>query len=298
MQALDTVRRRHLVALHNETSRNIIAYYSGFLSKPDVQSDINDEDKNGFMMAVHKLQRIRGLDLILHTPGGSIASTQSIVNYLQKMFDNDIRAIVPQMAMSAGTMIACSCKEIIMGSHSNLGPIDPHLRGTPAYGVIAEFRRAFKEIKTDPEKVHVWQPIISQYRPTFLSQCENAIQWSNRFVMNQLSTVMFAGKTAKEKRDAKAKARRIVKELTDYTGNRSHARHIHIDECKRMGLKIVELEEDSVLQDLILTVHHCYMHALMNSGAYKIIENHLGLAFIKQTMDFVRPRPTQQQLPS
>jgi ClpP class serine protease len=68
--------------------------------------EITDEDKNGFMMAVHKLDRTKGLDLFLHTPGGSISSTQSIVDYLHKMFGKNIRAIVPQIAMSAGTMIA------------------------------------------------------------------------------------------------------------------------------------------------------------------------------------------------
>ena len=52
------------------------------------------------MMAVHKLDRTKGLDLILHTQGGSISATQSIVNYLHKMFGKntatpDIRAVVP-----------------------------------------------------------------------------------------------------------------------------------------------------------------------------------------------------------
>ena len=41
------------------------------------------------------------------------------------MFGTDIRAIVPQLALSAGTMVALACKEIIMGKHSSLGPIDP-----------------------------------------------------------------------------------------------------------------------------------------------------------------------------
>jgi hypothetical protein len=46
-------------------------------------------------------------------------------------------------------------------------------------------------------------------------------------------------------------------------------------------------EDDNDLQDLLLTVHHCYMHALANTGAVKIIENHSGAAFIKQTVQFV-----------
>lgn len=104
-RAVDYVRRNYLKALHDHTQRNIIAYYSGYLSKPEIPSEINDEDKNGFMMAVHKLDRDKGLDLILHTPGGSIAAVQSISDYLHKMFKDDIRVIVPQIAMSAGTML-------------------------------------------------------------------------------------------------------------------------------------------------------------------------------------------------
>ena len=109
INAIALVRKQYLAALHTKTNRNVIAYYSGFLSKPTIGgTEINDEDKNGFMMAVHKLDRSMGLDLILHTPGGGITSTQSIVDYLHKMFRTgpnavpDIRAIVPQMAMSAG----------------------------------------------------------------------------------------------------------------------------------------------------------------------------------------------------
>jgi ClpP class serine protease len=193
IQAVDVIRRKYLLKLHEHTGRNVIAYYSGFLSKPGVaQSSITDEDKNGFMMAVHGLERDRGLDLILHTPGGNIAATHSLVNYLHKMFGKNIRAVVPQIAMSAGTMLACSCRTILMGKQSNLGPIDPHLRDIPTYGVLREFKRAYREVKKDPSKLVIWQTIIGQYRPTFLGQCENAVNWSNSFVREQLEKVMFA----------------------------------------------------------------------------------------------------------
>lgn len=180
--AFDLVRREYLQKLHDHTGRNVIAYYSAFLSKRNIDSEINDEDKNGFMMAVHQLDRRKGLDLILHTPGGSIAATQSLVYYLQQMFSKNIRAVVPQIAMSAGTMIACSCRVIFLGKHSNLGPIDPQLGGVPTRGVVLEFREACKEVKADPSKIPIWQSIIGKYPPTFLSQCDNAWRWSNSFV--------------------------------------------------------------------------------------------------------------------
>lgn len=287
--AVDTIRRRYLKALHKKTGRNTIAYYSGFLSKPGISlEDINDEDKNGFMMAVHKLERRTGLDLILHTPGGNIAATQSIVDYLHKMFGNNIRAIVPQIAMSAGTMLACSCRSIVMAKHSNLGPIDPHLSGIPAEGVIKEFKRACREVKGDPSKAPMWHAIISQYRPTFLSQCQNAIDWSKAFVQEQLATVMFEGAP-----DAESKAASIVTKLAGYSANKSHQRHIHFEECRDMGLMVELLEDDPQLQDLVLTVHHSYMHSLMNTPSFKMIENHLGVAFVKQVV--VQPVVQQVQ---
>jgi ATP-dependent protease ClpP protease subunit len=281
--AVDVIRRKYLQALRDKTGRNVIAYYSGFLSKPDAPMlGITDEDKNGLMMAVHSIggqERRRGLDLILHTPGGSIAATESLVDYLHKMFGNDIRAIVPQIAMSAGAMIACSCKEILMTRHANLGPIDPQLGSLPAYGVKEEFERACKEVKEDSSKIPIWQAIIGRYGPTFLSQCENAIDWSKKFVEKQLEQVMFHADPK-----AKEKAKKIVRQLTDYRGNKTHARHIHFEELQTMGLKVSLIEDDQDFQDVVLTVHHCFMHSLMNTPAFKMIENHKGSAFVKQQL--------------
>lgn len=99
----DVVRRRYLTKLHEITKRNVIIYYSGWLQKQGVAGvEINDEDKNGFMTVVHKLDKRLGLDLVLHTPGGNTAATESLVDYLRSVFGNDIRAIVPQLAMSGG----------------------------------------------------------------------------------------------------------------------------------------------------------------------------------------------------
>jgi len=138
----DIIGRKYLKQLYEVTNRNTIVYYSGWLQKkglPPIMAGMDDGDKIGFMTTIHDLDRSKGLDLVLHTPGGETAATESIVDYLRKMFGPDIRAIVPQLALSGGTMIACACKTILMGKHSSLGPIDPQFRGKPAHGVIEEF---------------------------------------------------------------------------------------------------------------------------------------------------------------
>ena len=105
---------------------------------------------DGIIDASYKLDTSKGLDLILHTPGGSIYATMQIVNYLQSRFQNDIRAIIPQIAMSAGTMISLACKSIVMGDQSCLGPIDPQYLGTPAGAIIEEFEGAREDIIKNP----------------------------------------------------------------------------------------------------------------------------------------------------
>ena len=138
----DVVRRERLKTLAERTGRNVIIYYFGWLQEPKIPgTQVSDAGKNGFMTVIHRLDRTKGLDLILHTPGGETAATESLVVYLRVMFGCDIRAVVPELAMSAGTMSAGACREIVMGKHSSLGPIDPQFGGIAVHGVVEEFNR-------------------------------------------------------------------------------------------------------------------------------------------------------------
>lgn len=273
----DIIRRKYLKQLHDITGKNIIIYYSGWLQKPGLSGvGIDDNDKNGFMTTIHGLDRSKGLDLILHTPGGEFAATESLVNYLREMFGTNIRAIIPQLALSAGTMLACACSSILMGKQSSLGPIDPQLSGIPAHGILEEFKQAYEECKKDPIKIPLWQPIIAKYFPTLIGESQKAITWSEEMVKEWLVTGML-----KDELKAKEIADRIVKELGDHALTKSHARHLSASKCKEIGLKIENLEDNQKLQDAILTVHHACIHTLSATPAFKIIENQNETAFIQ-----------------
>lgn len=283
----DVIRRKYLRRLSKLTGRNVIVYYSGWLQKSGFRENlINDADKNGFMTVIHKLDRTKGLDLLLHTPGGEIAATESIVDYLRSMFRTDVRAIIPQLAMSAGTMIACSCKEIIMGKQSNLGPIDPQLGGMAAHGILEEVDRAFNEIKSDPAKAIIWQPILQKYQPTLVGECEKAIKWSESLVKEWLRTGMFGAQ-----KNSGRKITKIITELGDHAVNLNHARHMSLDKCREIGLNVTSLESDPRLQDLVLSVHHACIHTLSSTNAFKIIENQSGSAFIQAFQNVVVAKP-------
>jgi len=277
----DSVRRKYLQKLHGETDRNVIIYYSGWLDKPNLQGltafHVEDADKNGFMSTIHGLDREKGLDLVLHTPGGDAAATESIVYYLRKMFGTDIRAIFPQIAMSAGTMIACACNQIVMGKHSSLGPIDPQVGGYPAHGILEEFDDAKKEIKQDAANAAVWQPIIGKYNPALVGECRKAIDWTENMVTEWLKTGMFANTS-----NPTTRAEAVVDELADHAIQKSHRRHISSDKAEDIGLDVFELESDDDFQDAVLSVHHAALLTFPHTPAVKIIENHQGAAKIRQ----------------
>lgn len=280
--SLDIVRRKYLEILSKYTNRNVIAYYSAFLQRGG-NVGIDDNDKNAFMQAIVGLDKRKGLDLILHTPGGNIAATESIVDYLKSVFGNNIRVIVPQIAMSAGTMIALSSKTILMGKQSNLGPIDPQFGGISCWGVIEEFDKAVKDATTNPSSIPIWQTIISKYHPTFIGDCQKAIKWSEKMVQKWLESNMF-----KLDINGKEKAKNIVNVLGNHSATYNHSRHISITECQKLGIKIKPLESFKKnkiencndLQDCVLTIHHAYMQSFSCSKALKIVENHKGNAMI------------------
>lgn len=275
--SLDIVRRKYIEKLYKLTRRNIICYYSGFLSNsnhPDVA--INDKDIIGFMATINKLDKNKGLDLIIHTPGGEVTATEAIGNYLRDVFGNNIRVIVPQLAMSGGTMLSCIGKEIIMGKHSNIGPVDPQFGGTPCYGIIQEFEKAKNDIIENPKTIPIWQLILSKYPPAFIEQCYKAIELSNELIEEWLKNgSMF--EIDNRKTD---KIKNIIKYLNNNEETKIHSRHINAKKAKEIGLKIIDLEGDNKLQEAVLSIHHCYMHTFGSSNTLKIIENHLGMATI------------------
>jgi ClpP class serine protease len=275
---LDGIRRKYLTQLATLTERNVIAYYSGWLQKLGTKSphfSISDAVMPGLMTAVNKLDKSKGLDLILHTPGGEINATEQIVFYLRKIFDGNIRAIVPHLAMSAGTMIALACQKIVMGLHSNLGPIDPQVGGgAAAHAILEEFNRVQELFKSSPKEAQVWLPILQKYTPTLIGACEKAIKLSETMVKSWLATGMFA-----DAKNPETSAKKIVSALGSHAQTLSHGRHITIEQAQELGLKIEPLEDNEKLQDAVLSVHHCYNITFSMSQAVSIIENQLGNCF-------------------
>ena len=274
----DAIRRKYLTQLHALTGRATIVYASDWLMGGPPGISITPEDTLA-MMEVCKDMGDGPLDLIVHSPGGSAEATASIVRYLRKQF-SEVRVFVPQAAMSAATMLSLSANVIVMGKQSRLGPIDPQLvtaQGPiPARAILDQFERAKKECAEDSAALGPWMPMLQQYGPALLEQCQNADTLAKRLVKEWLRTYMFKGD-----KYAARKARRVAGFFGDHHIHQSHSLGIDRDEAREKGVHIEDLEADAALEDGVLAVFYATFHTFGAGPAIKIVENQLGRAFVK-----------------
>ena len=280
--AQDNVRRKYIKELSDYSKRDTIIYITAYTTgkmgniPPALVSVMND-DIHGFMSAVNGLKNDK-LDLIIHSPGGSVEAAEQIVNYLRAKYKH-IRAIIPQSAMSAATMIACACDEIVMGKHSAIGPIDPQITfptptgsfTAPAQSLLSEFEQAKNEIIANPNVAPLWVNKLNNLPHGILDICKNTTDLSIEKVELWLSSFMFSGEA-----DGKEKAKKIAKWLGTASNHKTHGRPIPYNIAKNEGLKIIELESDQDLQEKVLSVFHSSIVTIEVTNCIKLIENQNG----------------------
>jgi hypothetical protein len=282
-QAFDTIRNKYLKELSDFTGRDTIIYATRWTSgdAPPNLVSITDEDIHAFMEAVSGLKS-ENLDLIIHSGGGSAEATDAIVSYLRQKFKH-IRIIVPQAAMSAGTMLSCSADIIVMGKQSSIGPIDPQfilqtavgVQAIPAHAILEQFKKAQEDCATNPKNLNSWLPMLSQYGPALLVRCQDQIDFGKELVGNWLKEYMFKGEES-------GIPDKIAEYLSNHGNFKTHGKHIGIEKAKEIGLKIEQLEDNQDFQDKVLSAFHATMHAFGSTNTAKIIANQNGNCFLKQ----------------
>ena len=282
----DFVRRKYIIQLQQLRGRAIILYatkwtQAGGAASPDMVS-ITDEDLQALMTVMNGVTEPK-LDLILHSPGGSIEAAEALVTYLRSKF-SDICVIVPQQAMSAATMLSCAADTIVLGKHSFLGPTDPQFilqtevgaRFVTAQNIEDQFARAQKEC-ADPTKIGAWLPILKQYGPDLLQKCANATKLSRSLVAEWLAKYMLKGTPGSKK-----KADEIADWISSHKHFQTHGRHLSREDLRAKGFtNILNLEDVPGLQDPVLSAFHATTITFDATPAVKLVENHLGKAFIK-----------------
>ena len=96
---------------------------------------IDMDDSEDITRAIHETDPATPIDVVLHTPGGLVLAALQIARALDR-HPAKVTVLVPQLAMSGGTLIAMAANEIVISPHAVLGPIDPQVGSFPAASLM------------------------------------------------------------------------------------------------------------------------------------------------------------------
>lgn len=185
-------------------------------------------------------------DLLLETSGGETDAAEGITAMLRKI-NRDFRVIVPSRAKSNGTVICLASHSIVMGVTSELGPIEPFLRGTPV-SILS-----MSEYKNIDFSLH--------------QAAHFALKQTSKLATDLLISGMLSGKVDKDK---------IVKDIVDKLCTRdlfhSHGSVINCDAAENLGLNIVNLPQSDEVWKRYWLLHNMYCYDSHTRGIGKFFE--------------------------
>ena len=248
----DYIKRQldsHLTRIGDRLSSDVMAIIGPIM--PGLEHEVRD--------AVESLEDKKPtVALILDTPGGIVEVVERIVRTIRYAYD-EVIVIVPDCAMSAGTILALSADRIMMDYFSCLGPIDPQIEKdgnlVPALSYLRQFERL--QQKSEEEELSTAEyALLSKLDLGELYQFEQAQELSNELLIRWLSQYKFKTWENTESRgipvtpDMKREHARVIAEILNDTERwHSHGRGIDMMTLQEeIGLKIEDYAEDPSLR--------------------------------------------------
>jgi len=122
-------RQELIKAIDQNEGTHLICYVGG------LTAEIDRNDIIAFVDMLHNIPDNAPIDLMLNTCGGDVDACEKLVSYIHaKTGDSEFRVIVPDLAKSAGTLMALGANRIIMSETSELGMIDPQFPMKDVHG--------------------------------------------------------------------------------------------------------------------------------------------------------------------
>ena len=205
--------------------------------------------------------RRKRLAIILHTGGGLVEITERMV-YIVRHHYQEVVFIIPNVAMSAGTIFVMSGDEIMMDYSSCLGPIDPQVERegklVPALSYLIQHERLIKK-SADGTLTSAEFAILAKQDLAELHQFEMAKDLSISLLKSWLATYKFKdwawSKTrnrAITQADREERAESIANKLMDNQLWGSHGRGIPMKVLREeMKLRIDDFGADPELSRLV-----------------------------------------------
>ena len=209
--------------------------------------------------SVERLRSSRDrIAIVLDTVGGIVEVVERMVNVIRHHY-NEVYFIVPNQAMSAGTVFVMAGDQIFMNYFSCLGPIDPQIekdgKFVPAMSYLNQYQRFYE--KAESGQLNSAELILlNNFDAGELYQFEQArllsqdllTEWLSKYKFRDWDTHSATGNpvTDEEKRE---RAKKIARILGDYERWRSHGRTISRETliADPICLKIEKIEDSPSL---------------------------------------------------
>lgn len=271
----------HIGTIDNH-SKMALAHYHGLilnqLENHDVISylgDINTQSPNYLKDVVeHQISNHlnsgktpnKNLAFILTTPGGVVEAAEKMVQIIRHHYDN-VKFIIPEMAMSAGTIICMSGDEIYMNYSSSLGPIDPQVlnkegRFVPALGYLDKIEEIIQKSANGTCSQAEYMLLANQDLGT-LRRYEQARDLSISLLQKWLVDYKFknwskhsTGKSVTKTQKVK-RAQDIAKHFCNHKHWHSHSRYINMQTLVEnpIRLKIEDMDNHPDLSQAVNAYH-------------------------------------------
>lgn len=205
--------------------------------------------------------RRKKLLVILDTSGGIVEVVERIVRVFREHY-REVVFLVPDRAMSAGTVLVMSGDAILMDYHSVLGPIDPQVERdgklVPALSYLAQFKNLSERAK-DEELTTADVVLLQKLDLAELHQFELAKKLSISLLKQWLTEYKFKDWKKTETRGVKVtkkmreeRAEEIADALSDHERWQTHGRGIdRATLTEELNLKIDDYGEDEKLRQIV-----------------------------------------------
>jgi Serine dehydrogenase proteinase len=279
-QEMEAERKAQLARISELRSRDVLVYAANLSTRSRVPISIEYAD---LLPVNDQLANLKGsaLDLVIETPGGSGEVAEDIVKLLRSKYQ-DVAAIVPGAAKSAGTIVVMAADDILMEPASALGPIDAQIQWQGKVFSAEALLEGIKAIQTEVRETGqlnlAYLPILQQISPGEIQHAKNALTFAKELVRDWLATYKFKqwsthSSTGKPVTDDEKRARAddVAAALANHTRWLTHGRSIKIPDLEEMRLKITDYSEMPELMDAIRR-YHTLLQMLFDSNCYKVFE--------------------------
>jgi ClpP class serine protease len=195
-------RKRLFIELEKELERPVVSYFTSFRFPVMIE----DADADMLEGVLQNTELSRGLVLFLSSPGGDGLAAERIINVCRNYSKTgEYWVIVPGKAKSAATMICFGASKIIMGTTSELGPIDPQLTTSEngmvkrfsVYNIVKSYEDLFSKAVKGKGNLQPYLQQLSNYDAREIEEFKAALSLSEDIALRTLASGMMKGMSTK-----------------------------------------------------------------------------------------------------